>query len=86
MRGDKPLMIQTVAGGDVYLGVDLILDGGDADTETGYGGKPGLIHGEVGVRKTHRFWPWRIIHSWKLGYWRELRIWRRTNYPFVSVE
>ena len=42
LRGDKSLMIQTVAGGDVYLGADFILNGGDADTITGYGGRPVL--------------------------------------------
>ena len=42
LRGDKSLQIKTVAGGDIYLGADFILDGGDADTDTGYGGRPVL--------------------------------------------
>ena len=53
LRGDKPLVIKTVAGGDVYLGADLILNGGDADTITGYGGRPVLN-------------PWRDRSSEKL--------------------
>ena len=42
LRGDKPLVIRTVAGGDVTIGADMILDGGDASTENGYGGRPVL--------------------------------------------
>ena len=38
LRGDKPLVIQTVAGGDFYTASDFILDGGDASSTTGYGG------------------------------------------------
>ena len=36
------MQIKTVAGGDIYLGADFILDGGDADIDTGYGGRPVL--------------------------------------------
>ena len=42
LRGDKPLIIKTVAGGDVYIGADMILDGGDAASDSGYGGRPVL--------------------------------------------
>ena len=42
LRGDKPLIIRTVAGGDVYIGADMILDGGDASLDSGYGGRPVL--------------------------------------------
>ena len=35
-------MIKTVAGGNVYVGADFILDGGNADATTGYGGHPVL--------------------------------------------
>ena len=38
LRGDKPLVIQTVAGGDFYTAADFILDGGDASSTSGYGG------------------------------------------------
>ena len=40
LRGDKPLILETVAGGNIFIGADFILDGGDADSESGYGGKP----------------------------------------------
>ena len=51
LRGDKSLQIKTVAGGGIYIGADFILDGGDADTESGYGDDLSLIHGEVEVLK-----------------------------------
>ena len=39
LRGDKPLVIKTIAGGDFYTAADLLLDGGDASNTSGYGGK-----------------------------------------------
>ena len=42
LKGDKPLILRTVAGGDLTVGADMILDGGDASTENGYGGRPVL--------------------------------------------
>ena len=38
LRGDKPLVIQTVAGGDIVIGSDFILDGKNASSSDGYGG------------------------------------------------
>ncbi|MEL0098795.1 MAG: LamG domain-containing protein, partial [Opitutae bacterium] len=38
LRGDKPLSIQTVAGGDIIIATDFILDGENASTDSGYGG------------------------------------------------
>ena len=38
LRGDKPLVIQTVAGGDIVLASDFILDGENASPSNGYGG------------------------------------------------
>ena len=56
MLGDKPLIIRTVANGDISIGADFILDGGDASTQDGYGGRPVLN-------------PWRGRSSEKLtGY------------------
>ena len=42
LLGDKPLILKTVAGGNIFIGADFILDGGDASNENGYGGKPTL--------------------------------------------
>ena len=42
LLGDKPLILRTVAGGDILVGADMILDGGDASNENGYGGRPVL--------------------------------------------
>ena len=30
LRGDRSLSVKTVAGGEIYVGADLLLDGGDA--------------------------------------------------------
>ena len=38
LRGDKPMVIQTVAGGDIVIGSDFILDGKNASIDDGYGG------------------------------------------------
>ncbi|MDG1173025.1 MAG: discoidin domain-containing protein, partial [Opitutales bacterium] len=38
LRGDKPMIIQTLAGGNFYTAADFVLDGGDASKENGYGG------------------------------------------------
>ena len=38
LRGDKPLVIQTFAGGNIHIGSDFILNGSDASDTTGYGG------------------------------------------------
>ena len=51
LRGDKPLVIRTVAGGDVTIGADMILDGGDASTENGYGVVRFSIHGVEEVQR-----------------------------------
>ena len=40
LRGDKPLVLKTVAGGNITIHADMNLDGGDASQETGYGGRP----------------------------------------------
>ena len=42
LRGDRSLSINTVAGGEIFIGSDLILDGGDASNINGYGGRPVL--------------------------------------------
>ena len=47
---DKPLIIKTVAGGDVYIGADMILDGGDAASDSGYEETCSTL-GEVEARK-----------------------------------
>ena len=39
LRGDRSLSINTVAGGEIFIGADLVLDGGDASQENGYGGR-----------------------------------------------
>ena len=38
LRGNRPLKIQTVAGGEFYCAADLLLDGTDASLTNGYGG------------------------------------------------
>ena len=53
--GEISLIIKTVAGGDVYLGADFILDGGDASMETGYGGLPVLNQWRDKFRKIKGF-------------------------------
>ena len=53
LTGDKPLIIKTVAGGDIRIHSDLNLDGGDASEHNGYGG--------LGVLN-----PWRGRSSEKL--------------------
>ena len=42
LLGDKPLILKTVAGGDILIQADMNLDGGDASLENGYGGRPVL--------------------------------------------
>ena len=64
LRGDKSLVLETVAGGNVYLGVDFVLDGGDADSETGYGGKPVLNPWRKKFGKAYRFWSRRSHPCW----------------------
>ena len=54
LRGDRSLSIKTVAGGEIFIGSDLVLDGGDASAENGYGGRPVLN-------------PWRGKSSEKLA-------------------
>ncbi len=54
LLGDKPLILKTVASGDVRIHADMILDGGDASTANGYGGRPVLN-------------PWRGRSSEKLN-------------------
>ena len=39
---DRPLILKTVAGGDILIQADMNLDGGDASLENGYGGRPVL--------------------------------------------
>ena len=57
LRGDKPLVIQTVAGGDFYTASDFILDGGDASSTTGIWRIGAyLIHGMDAVLRHFRLW------------------------------
>ena len=39
LLGNKPLVLKTVAGGDIRIDSDMILDGGDASNVNGYGGR-----------------------------------------------
>ena len=70
LRGDKSLVLETVAGGNVYLGVDFVMDGGDADTETGYGGKPVLNPWRGRSSRSFRVLTWRSHPCRELGNWR----------------
>ena len=45
LTGDKALLIKTVAGGDIRISSDLIMDGEDASSVNGYGGSGSQIHG-----------------------------------------
>ena len=47
LKGDRSLSIQTVSSGEIFIGTDLILDGGDASDENGYGGR-GVLNRWVG--------------------------------------
>ena len=73
LRGDKSLVLETVAGGNVYLGVDFVMDGGDADTEAGYGGKPVLNPWRGrSSEKFSGFGPGGPTPCRELGNWRQL--------------
>ena len=47
LKGDRSLSIQTVSNGEIFIGTDLILDGGDASDQNGYGGR-GVLNKWVG--------------------------------------
>ena len=42
LKGKRALSLQTVGTGEIYIGVDIRLDGGDASIVDGYGGRPVL--------------------------------------------